>query len=255
MKYYTHLILGISLLVSPTFAKDTPLRIEPKNPWTESDMRRHVGQLEERAEAVREVLERQKLKTNDVARLLKNDDYMKVIFGKSGYTPFKLASPTYFIEGEGLSFKLALREQETMSGPKRKEFEEPLREYLSILEETIKYYSDKLRVLDRNELIVQHYPEGLNVYEKPHSSNVEINKIYNELWRDIDAAPGGTAGILIIEAREGKELRHLEKAKDRIKNLRRVAKSQKLSIEDRKMVDKVIGDLQAAISEADPGGD
>ena len=177
---------------------------------------------------------------------------MKIHFGKSGYTPFELKSPTHFVDGESLSFKLALREQETISGPKRKEFNEPLIEYLRILEETIKYYTDKLRVLERHELIEQRYPTGLNVYEKPHSSNPELMNAYHELWRDIDAAPGGTAGILTIEAREGKELKHLQKAKDRVIHLTALRKLQRLSSEDRKMIEKVLWDLRSAISEAEP---
>jgi hypothetical protein len=78
--------------------------------------------------------------------------------------------------------------------------------------------------------------------------------VYHELWRDIDAAPGGTAGILIIEAREGKELKHLQKAKDRVRNLITIKKSQMLSDEDKKMIEKVIWDLRGAIFEAEPYG-
>jgi hypothetical protein len=251
MKYYTPFILSLSLLISPVFAKDEPIRIEPSNPWTESEMRSHVEQLKERIQEVEAILAAPKLKTNDVADLLRNDPYMTIHFGKSGYTPFELKSPTHFVDGESLSFKLALREQETISGPKRKEFNEPLIEYLRILEETIKYYSDKLRVLERNELIEQRYPEGLTVYEKPHSSNVALKNVYNELWRDIDAAPGGTAGILTIEVRERKELKHLKKAKDRVIQLTALRKSQRLSSADRKMLEQVLKDLRTAISEAE----
>lgn len=206
-------------------------RVLPSNPWREEDIRHHLAELQVRKVHLQELITTSKVKTNDIGGFLRKDGYINEIFGKTGHTWFELRHPTRFVNGHSLNFYMTLRKQETQSGPARKEFNEPLIRYLGIVEETIKYYSDILRVMDRKIGVLNQEPYGLNIYERPSSSNPRLKELYSQLWRDLDGNAGGTAGILLIEARNGRDLTHLEKAQTRSVNLTRILKEETLSKE------------------------
>lgn len=225
-------------------------KVLPSNPWNGEDVRYHLAELQACKDQLQELIATSKVKTNDIGDVLKSDPYLKTLPISDGSISFVLKSPDCFVKGNSLTLKFVLRKQETQSGPARKEFNEPLIRYLKVVEETIKYYLDILRVMDRKIGVLNQEPYGLSIYERPSSSNGRLTGLYSQLWRDLDGNAGGTAGILLIEARNGQTLTHLEKARTRSVNLRRILKEEMLSKEDRKIAELVLADLRTAINEA-----
>lgn len=77
--------------------------------------------------------------------------------------------------------------------------------------------------------------------------NKDLRKIVSELYRPgATVGDGGTASILTKEFYEGSST-HLQKAKDRVKQLNALAKSEKLSLNDLDILDALIDDLEKAI--------
>jgi hypothetical protein len=222
----------------------------PVKPWPEAELDEKLECLYQVQNNLHEVIDEEKIKTSRISKLFAKDPFLKVVPHRSGKIYFSLAYPEQFVEGNKLGFSLSLREDETISGPMRKMVDEILVSYIAVLEETIKYYADQKRVIDRKHDVVLGYPRGLLIYEKPHSSNPLLMSIYNELWRDQDGLPAGTAGILTVEAREGLELKHLRKAQNRVAQLLTCLKSEQISKADRKKALQVLNDLQQAIAEA-----
>lgn len=78
--------------------------------------------------------------------------------------------------------------------------------------------------------------------------NPELRKIVNELYRPGAAVgDGGTAAILVEEFIKGSST-HLLKATERLKQLKKLASSGKLGLNDLDVVEALIDDLESAIS-------
>ena len=76
----------------------------------------------------------------------------------------------------------------------------------------------------------------------------ELSKIVNELYRpNATVGDGGTAAILVEEFSRGSSA-HLLKAKERLKQLKKLADSGKLGLNDLDVVEALIDDLESAIS-------
>ncbi|NTU18777.1 hypothetical protein HPY28_00390 [Brevibacillus sp. HB1.2] len=77
--------------------------------------------------------------------------------------------------------------------------------------------------------------------------NIELRNIVNELYRPgATEGDGGTAYILTKEFYEGSS-KHLQKAKDRVKQLNELGKSGKLGLNDLDILDALTDDLEDAI--------
>lgn len=78
--------------------------------------------------------------------------------------------------------------------------------------------------------------------------NSDLSKIVNELYRPgATVGDGGTASILVQEFSSGTS-KHLIKAIERVKQLKSLATSGKLGLNDLDVVDALINDLEYAIS-------
>lgn len=242
-------MMGVTALGGALFA-DTCC--EPLEPWSENSLSVNRGKLRQIHAKLAGILDEKKFKITDIHALLSRDPFLITLPIRSGQTRYILRNEKSFLNGSSLVIQLALRGSETVSGPLRKEIEEKLSSYKLIIEETMRYYDDQVRILDRQRGLQIGYPEGLLVYEKPHTSNPRLQGIYEELWRVEDAIPGGTAGVLLHETRTQSELKHLQKAQDRIKNLNFFLKekTELLSSEDRKVAGQVLRSLVAAVKEA-----
>lgn len=76
----------------------------------------------------------------------------------------------------------------------------------------------------------------------------ELSKIVNELYRPgATVGDGGTAAILVEEFSKGSST-HLLKATERLKQLKKLASSGKLGLNDLDVVEALIDDLESAIS-------
>ena len=76
----------------------------------------------------------------------------------------------------------------------------------------------------------------------------ELSKIVNELYRPgATVGDGGTAAILVEEFSKGSST-HLLKATERLKQLKKLASSGKLGLNDLDVVEALIADLESAIS-------
>ena len=76
----------------------------------------------------------------------------------------------------------------------------------------------------------------------------ELSKIVNELYRPgATVGDGGTAAILVEEFSKGSS-KHLLKATERLKQLKKLASSGKLGLNDLDVVEALIDDLESAIS-------
>ena len=76
----------------------------------------------------------------------------------------------------------------------------------------------------------------------------ELSKIVNELYRPgATVGDGGTAAILVEEFSKGSS-KHLLKATERLKQLKKLASSGKLGLNDLDVVEALIDDLGSAIS-------
>ena len=78
--------------------------------------------------------------------------------------------------------------------------------------------------------------------------NSELRKIVNELYRPgATVGDGGTAAMLVEEFNNGSSI-HLIKAIERLKQLKNLARSGKLGLNDLDVVEALIDDLEYAIS-------
>jgi hypothetical protein len=86
----------------------------------------------------------------------------------------------------------------------------------------------------------------------PNATDSTLQDAYRNLWRPQDKNPGGTIGELLREVEAGGPLKHLEKAKGRLKQLLdRIADTNNpLSPSDRAGAERVINDLKDAIRTA-----
>ncbi|MBQ7972284.1 MAG: hypothetical protein IJ291_02355, partial [Lachnospiraceae bacterium] len=76
----------------------------------------------------------------------------------------------------------------------------------------------------------------------------ELSKIVNELYRPgATVGDGGTAAILVEEFSKGSST-HLLKATERLKQLKKLASSGKLGLNDLDVVEALIDDLESAIN-------
>ena len=76
----------------------------------------------------------------------------------------------------------------------------------------------------------------------------ELNKIVNELYRPgATVGDGGTAAILVKEYSKGSSM-HLLKATERLKQLKRLASSGKLGLNDLDVVEALIDDLESTVN-------
>jgi hypothetical protein len=83
----------------------------------------------------------------------------------------------------------------------------------------------------------------------PNATDAVLQDAYRNLWRPEDARLGGTIGELLPEVEAGAPLKHLEKAKGRLKQLidRVNDRANPLSKADRAGAERVINDLKDAI--------
>ena len=83
----------------------------------------------------------------------------------------------------------------------------------------------------------------------PNATDLTLQDTYKNLWRPQDVRPGGTISELLREAEAGGPLKHLEKAKGRLRQLldRVNDTSRPLSPADRAGAERVINDLKDAI--------
>ena len=90
---------------------------------------------------------------------------------------------------------------------------------------------------------------GFRALKKPNVRDKGAKKIVDQLFRSKDKFKGGTAGKLVHEILEKKPLKHLQKAKDRVTELKNYLKgnAKKLSRADRQALGDVIMDLNKAI--------
>ena len=86
----------------------------------------------------------------------------------------------------------------------------------------------------------------------PNATDSTLQDAYKNLWRPQDKNPGGTIGELLREVEAGGPLKHLVKAKGRLKQiLDRIADTNNpLSPSDRAGAERVINDLKDAIRRA-----
>jgi hypothetical protein len=86
----------------------------------------------------------------------------------------------------------------------------------------------------------------------PRATDAVLQDAFRNLWRPQDIRPGGTIGELLREIEAGGELKHLEKAEGRLKQLidRVNDTTRPLSKADRAGAERVINDLKDAIRKA-----
>ena len=78
--------------------------------------------------------------------------------------------------------------------------------------------------------------------------DTELGKIVNELYRpEATVGDGGTADVLVEEFSNGSS-RHLQKAIERLKQLKRLETSGKLGLNDLDVSEALIDDLEYAIN-------
>ena len=89
----------------------------------------------------------------------------------------------------------------------------------------------------------------------PNATDSALQDAYRNLWRPQDKNPGGTIGELLREVEAGGPLKHLEKARGRLKQLiDRVSDTTRpLTSSDRAGAERVITDLKDAIRIAEGG--
>lgn len=87
----------------------------------------------------------------------------------------------------------------------------------------------------------------------PNASDPALQDAYKNLWRPQDKKPGGTIGELLREVECGRPLKHLMKAKERLKQLvdRVTDTTRPLTPADRAGAERVINDLKEAIKTAE----
>jgi len=81
---------------------------------------------------------------------------------------------------------------------------------------------------------------------RPPAVNRRLQDVFEQLWRDSDRIPGGTAGALRYELPRGIST-HVKKARERIRNLERIIKEENLIMKDRETARRVIEDLRKSL--------
>ena len=85
---------------------------------------------------------------------------------------------------------------------------------------------------------------------RPTVTNERLRNTVNQLYRDGDEIPRGTAGAVRYELRTGELVRgrsHVIKARERIVNLERILREESLSPSDRTIAIRLRDDLKAAL--------
>lgn len=85
----------------------------------------------------------------------------------------------------------------------------------------------------------------------PTATNPALQNTISALFRAGDKIAGGTAGAIRNEAMTGKAtggLFHLQKGIERIANLERILRRESLSAADRQTAQRLLGDLQDAVT-------
>lgn len=198
-----------------------------------------------------ELLAELKPKKDDFSHFFNSCPYLIKLHPRDGTTVYELTESNRFVQGSRLMFKVALRDNETLSGSLRKVFGENVERILDIVNKTIKYYTDEAKKHNRRVDVELREPYGLLVYERPETRNQRLAHLYSELFRDNDGRGGGTAGMLLIETRENLESAHLEKAINSARALINILREETtLPSVDKKVARCVLDDLRNAINEA-----
>ena len=112
---------------------------------------------------------------------------------------------------------------------------------------------DKNKLWKKNKDNRFHHPEAGDIegiHNKPNAQNQQLRKELDELYKQTDEYPRGTAGKLRDEIEKGLPKEHLIKARERISQLKRIIDNEPLSRTDRKIAERVINDLRSAIKQA-----
>lgn len=93
--------------------------------------------------------------------------------------------------------------------------------------------------------------DKLKVPQNPGAENPRLQKTFNELWRENDQIPGGTAGAIIYEVitREligGKS--HKRKGQERLRGLQKILQKENLNQDDTKKLIEAMEDLKYALT-------
>jgi hypothetical protein len=114
-----------------------------------------------------------------------------------------------------------------------------------------------VNVADKEAKAIERYfrAEGIPLSGKlnaPNATNPVLRSAYQEMWRKTDLRPGGTISELLREIEGGVPLKHLDKAKTRLSQLKSLLSDAEnpLSQADRLGVQRVINDLKDAIKKA-----
>ncbi len=246
---YLYQLLFVSLFIQVSWAERT-VEIAPNFSIAVGP---NLKQMQDVEVKVANLVASNKFDCSDVKSVLKNDPFLRPVGVRSGVSKYKLETPLKFVQGGSFTINVELRHSGTFSGPKAKEIRDSFSEYLEVLRATIAREDQKLRVESREKSLEAEspYPQGLHVYARPRTNNKKLQSAYDQLFRDSDGLPGGTAGALLDEVWSNGKLTHLIKAKDRAKQLRDYVKSHELSEEDRKITNLIINDLWFAIREVE----
>ena len=93
---------------------------------------------------------------------------------------------------------------------------------------------------------------------KPRAENPALQRTIDELFRESDTVPGGTAGALRVERITGEPIKgkfHFNKAKNRLQNLNNILGRKKLSPSDFKLAKRLQEDLMDALGNPNYGRD
>lgn len=89
--------------------------------------------------------------------------------------------------------------------------------------------------------------------ETPTAENPRLQRALNELYREGEAVPGGTAGAVRHEVRTGELVggkSHIRKAIERRRQLQNILTREALSSQDRVTAQQLLDDLSNALREA-----
>ena len=81
---------------------------------------------------------------------------------------------------------------------------------------------------------------------KPQVSNLRVQRTLDQLFKQADTVPGGTAAAIRHELKTGELVggkSHIKKGQDRARELARRMREENLSIDDRKLVEHILNDL------------
>lgn len=93
--------------------------------------------------------------------------------------------------------------------------------------------------------------DKLKVPTNPGADNTRLQKTFNELWRENDQIPGGTAGAIIYEVTTraligGKS--HKRKGQERLRGLQNILQKETLNQDDTKKLIEAMEDLEYALT-------